>query len=58
LLFGGQDALLQIYGTQGNVTKAKPQRVFTAKVADRAVKGTGRRIIRAEEFFYIKSLRS
>jgi hypothetical protein len=24
LLFGGQDALLQIYGTQGNVTKAKP----------------------------------
>ena len=24
LLFTGQDALLQIYGTQGNVTKAKP----------------------------------
>jgi hypothetical protein len=24
LLFNGQDALLQIYGTQGNVTKAKP----------------------------------
>jgi len=24
LLFSGQDALLQIYGTQGNVTKAFP----------------------------------